>query len=400
MKRNSYFFISLLLSVVLFTSCITEDEYDNSPEGNFEALWQTIDRQYCFLDYKKQEYGLDWNEIYSQYKQRISKGMNNEQLFEVLADMLNELRDGHVNLSSKLEYSQYREWFDSYPANFSDSIQRVYLGKDYAQSSGMKYQVFEDNIAYIYCGSFQSGIGEGNLDEILNKLAICDGLIIDVRNNSGGNLTTAEKLAARFTNEKVLVGYMSHKTGPGHNDFSEMEYEEESQQDGYDGESIRVNTDWLYDYEEQERKRQERMQPEESSVGQDYKDESGKIVPMKKRETTGITLMKLDANHRVMARYRVNKIPFTIGRSTSNDLVLDDLCVARNHCRIIERDGRYLLEDVGTMNKLYVNGMVTGQVPLSDGLRVYIGNEEFQIAVEGGRSQSTRLYKNAEGSYE
>lgn len=61
-----------------------------------------------------------------------------------------------------------------------------------------------------------------------------------------------------------------------------------------------VNTDWLYDYEEQERKRQERMQPEESSAGQDYKDESGKIVPMKKRETTGITLMKLDANHRVM----------------------------------------------------------------------------------------------------
>ena len=158
---------------------------------------------------------------------------------------------------------------------------------------------------------------------------------------------------------------------PKKNDFSEMEYEEESQQDGYDGESIRVNTDWLYDYEEQERKRQERMQPEESSAGQDYKDESGKIVPMKKRETTGITLMKLDANHRVMARYRV-----------------------------IERDGRYLLEDVGTMNKLYVNGMVTGQVPLSDGLRVYIGNEEFQIAVEGGRSQSTRLYKNAEGSYE
>ena len=187
---------------------------------------------------------------------------------------------------------------------------------------------------------------------------------------------------------------------PKKNDFSEMEYEEESQQDGYDGESIRVNTDWLYDYEEQERKRQERMQPEESSAGQDYKDKSGKIVPMKKRETTGITLMKLDANHRVMARYRVNKIPFTIGRSTSNDLVLDDLCVARNHCRIIERDGRYLLEDVGTMNKLYVNGMVTGQVPLSDGLRVYIGNEEFQIAVEGGRSQSTRLYKNAEGSYE
>ena len=57
---------------------------------------------------------------------------------------------------------------------------------------------------------------------------------------------------------------------PKKNDFSEMEYEEESQQDGYDGESIRVNTDWLYDYEEQERKRQERVTLFVCSAGQDY----------------------------------------------------------------------------------------------------------------------------------
>lgn len=220
MKKILYLLIATLFAVCLCSSCITEDTYDNSPEGNFEALWQIIDRQYCFLDYKQQTYGLDWNSIHSEYRQRISPKMSHEQLFEVLSDMLRELRDGHVNLSSKLEFSQYREWFDSYPANFSDSIQRVYLRKDYVLSSGLKYQVFEDNIAYIYCGSFQSGIGEGNLDEILHKLAICDGLILDVRNNSGGNLTTAEKLAARFTNEKVLTGYMSHKTGPGHSDFS------------------------------------------------------------------------------------------------------------------------------------------------------------------------------------
>lgn len=170
---------------------------------------------------------------------------------------------------------------------------------------------------------------------------------------------------------------------------------------GYNGESLRVNDDWLYNYEEEEQRRQEQMLPEqESAMQKETLEYSGKIVPMKKKETTGITLMKLDANHRVMGRYRVNQIPFTIGRSSNNDLVLDDLCVARNHCRIVEKDGRYILEDVGTMNKLYVNGMVTSQVPLSDGLRIYIGNEEFQIEVEGGRSQSTRLYKNVEGNYE
>ena len=183
--------------------------------------------------------------------------------------------------------------------------------------------------------------------------------------------------------------------------YDNTEEQPEEDRPGYDGESLRVNTDWLYDYEEKEKQRQEQTRAEQYRSADDKAEEqSSKIVPMKKRQTTGITLMKLDANHRVMARYRVNQIPFTIGRSTNNDLVLDDLCVARNHCRIVEKDGRYVLEDVGTMNKLYVNGMMTSQVPLSDGVRVYIGNEEFQIEVEGRRSQSTRLYKNVEGIYE
>ena len=58
---------------------------------------------------------------------------------------------------------------------------------------------------------------------MLLYLSICNGLIIDVRGNGGGNLTTATKLAARFTNDKVLTGYILHKTGKGHSDFSDPE---------------------------------------------------------------------------------------------------------------------------------------------------------------------------------
>lgn len=219
MKKTIYY----LLLAVLATSCIREDISGNSPEDNFEALWKIIDEQYCFLEYKSQEYGLDWDEVHARYAERITSSMGSEALFEVLSEMVNELRDGHVNLSSSLATSQYREWFDAYPRNFSDSIQSNYLKKDYVNSSGLTYQILDNNIAYIYCSSFSDGIGDGNLDQTLNKLAICDGLIIDVRNNGGGNLTTAQKLAARFTDKKVLVGYMCHKKGPGHNDFSTPE---------------------------------------------------------------------------------------------------------------------------------------------------------------------------------
>ena len=214
----------LLLTLFLFLpSCITEDIPENNPKGNFEALWRIIDTKYCFLDYKNKEYGLDWNEVYSRYKNRLTDDMTKKQLFQVLAEMLEELRDGHVNLVASHETSQYREWYDNYPANFIDTIQRIYLGKDYKTVAGIKYQVLEDNIGYIYYGSFSSAIGESNLDEVLNELSICDGLILDIRNNGGGLLTLSDRIASRFTNEKILTGYLSYKTGPGHNDFSKPE---------------------------------------------------------------------------------------------------------------------------------------------------------------------------------
>ena len=213
----------LLTLFFLLPSCITEDIPENNPKGNFEALWRIIDTKYCFLNYKNKEYGLDWNEVYSRYKNRLTDDMTNKQLFQVLAEMLEELRDGHVNLVTYHETSQYREWYDQYPTNFVDTIQRIYLGKDYKSVGGIRYRVLEDNIGYIYYGSFSSSIGETNLDEVLNELSICDGLILDIRNNGGGLLTLSDRIASRFTNEKVLTGYLSYKTGPGHNDFSKPE---------------------------------------------------------------------------------------------------------------------------------------------------------------------------------
>lgn len=216
MNRFCIRFCIGLLLLGLFSACVKEEEFENTPQGNFEALWTIIDRQYCFLDYKN----IDWDKVYTRYRKRISPGMSDAGLFEVLGEMLAELKDGHVNLYSAANVARYWKWFEDYPANFSDSIQRVYLGTDYKIAAGLKYKILEDNIGYVYYESFSSGIGEGNLDEVLFDLAICDGLILDVRNNGGGMMSNASKLASRFTNRKVLTGYFQHKTGNGHSDFS------------------------------------------------------------------------------------------------------------------------------------------------------------------------------------
>lgn len=214
--------LATLLLCLSLSACIDEEEYDDTPRGNFEALWKIIDQRYCFFDYKQEAYGLDWNEVYARYSPQIDNSMTESQLFEVLGNMLGELRDGHVNMFASFDYSRYWSWQEGYPKNFSDTLQRRYLGTDYRIASSLKYRKLDDNIGYIRCESFQNSIGDGNLDDVMLYLAPCNALIIDVRNNGGGLVTMAEKFAARFTNQEIPVGYIQHKTGTGHSDFSPL----------------------------------------------------------------------------------------------------------------------------------------------------------------------------------
>ncbi len=218
MHRIIYRIALLLTAAVGLTACHDMEEYTDDPRGNFEALWSILDEHYCFFDSKN----IDWDKVHDTYSRRISDRMTREELFIVCADMLAELRDGHVNLSAPFNTSYYRAWWSDYPQNFSKRlIEESYFNFNYRQSSGMMYGFLENNIGYIYYESFSSPVGEGNLDHALNFLSTANGLIIDVRDNGGGSLTNVETFVARFIDRPTLVGYISHKTGPGHNDFSE-----------------------------------------------------------------------------------------------------------------------------------------------------------------------------------
>ena len=218
----SVFRFIILFSTLTLASCVDEVQFDNTPEGNMEALWKIIDEHYCFLDYKAETIGLDWDEVHARYRGKLDKNMSSAQLQEVLCNMLAELRDGHVNLYTASDVGRYWAWKEDYPSNLNDEIRDSYLGTDYRIASGLYYRILDDNVGYIVYKSFSSAIGEGNIAEVLHHLRLCSGLIIDVRGNGGGQLDYAQRLASHFTNERILTGYRSHKTGTGHSDFSDL----------------------------------------------------------------------------------------------------------------------------------------------------------------------------------
>lgn len=218
MRNRMISWLLFLTCLSGLTACIREEEYTNDPIGNFDQLWKIIDERYCFLDYK----GIDWKKIGERKRKFIEPEMDDRDLFQVLSDMLYELQDGHVNLTSTDNQTHFDFWLDS-PRNFSEATieSNYYLGQNYQQTAGFKYKILNDKVGYIYYEKFSEGIDNNDLDRVFSYFSNCKGLIIDVRQNSGGNATNSAKVASRFTEKKILTGYICHKTGPGHNDFSE-----------------------------------------------------------------------------------------------------------------------------------------------------------------------------------
>lgn len=199
--------------------------YENTPVGNVEALWHIIDEKYCFVEEK----GVDWDAIHTQYidsaKQLDPEDKElNIKLFDLMAGMLNELHDGHVNLYTSFDVSSSTEWYEGYPENYDSEIISTYYLNGARRAGGLYYnKIDNDRIGYIYYGSFSSSFGSANMYYVLRSFEDCLGIVLDVRNNGGGDLTNAYLLASTFMNRDTLVGYWHHKSGKGRHDFSALE---------------------------------------------------------------------------------------------------------------------------------------------------------------------------------
>jgi len=215
------YILTLLIGIVLLPSCMNEPEVQpNTYEGNFQSLWKIIDKRYCYLDYKH----INWDSIYTVYHQQLPSVTGKIPFFDLLGRMLGELKDGHVNLYSEFDVSRYWKWFQDYPSNFSSTLiySSRYLGKNYRIAGGLNYgKINSDKIGYIYYGSFSDPFSDANIASALSSFSSCQALIIDVRDNGGGSLDYSKQLASYFFKNDTVTGYIRHKTGDGHSDFSD-----------------------------------------------------------------------------------------------------------------------------------------------------------------------------------
>lgn len=94
------------------------------------------------------------------------------------------------------------------------------------------------------------------------------------------------------------------------------------------------------------------------------------------------TISKLEDNSALListrgsssgSRYLLDEDEITVGRDTRADILLDDATVSRQHAVFRRVDGKYVIEDVGSLNGTYVNMERVDTQVLKNGDSIMIG---------------------------
>ncbi|WP_397447455.1 S41 family peptidase [Polaribacter sp. R77954] len=211
-----------LVVLLQLTSCndvLLNDFKNDDPISVFESCWQFYDRQYPYFELKN----IDWDQVYDSYRPRISAETKNQQLAEILSEMLRELKDYHVYLEgdeninfTSLSYTLVRQ--ESYKLDQPFEAFNTFPEFREIDNITAIYESSLNNIAYVELFGFDNT--NQNFTQLLNAIQNRKGLIIDIRNNSGGSSSAMEEIAANFTNDKIMYAQERYRINSNRNDFT------------------------------------------------------------------------------------------------------------------------------------------------------------------------------------
>src|SRR5574344_1969933 len=187
MKNNILTILFVSAFSLLLTSC--EKSILERPEADkkavFEAFWNGIDQKYSYFDLKN----IDWQGVHDHYSPLISNSMSDDAFFDTLSVLVDILQDGHSGLYSPFNDHKNPGFFLRGPENFDERL----LVDSYAHGWGNVTGTInhsplrEGQVAYVYYSTFTGDISEADLDYIIDKYKDTKGMIIDIRNNTGGS---------------------------------------------------------------------------------------------------------------------------------------------------------------------------------------------------------------------
>ena len=224
MKTNLKAILAALVLTFLFSSCEKEIfglPYSDEPVDNFEAMWTEFDQLYGLFKVRN----INWNEVYATYRPQVNNDMTPEELYDILVEVLTVLDDSHVGLlPTNSDLPQFQSGIggriDTIRDFSLDVIKDEYLVEAF-EAEPFTYGFLNDRIAYLYIAyEPDEKTVDQQMEEVLRTISAAEGIIIDIRNNTGGEDRGGQAIASYFTDRERLYMTNSIKNGPGPDDFT------------------------------------------------------------------------------------------------------------------------------------------------------------------------------------
>lgn len=213
----------ITLSLISCDKTLLGPEEDNSPLNNYDIFCKDVKEMYGPFCVKK----LNWDSLTIEFRKDVEVQNSESALYDAIKSLMIHLNDNHVSLiPTNPDYPFFQSGIVGRMGTFTDFslpvIEKNYLKEKVDFAQGLMYGKTEDNYGYLYLSHVAAGIKsfEKFLDEAFDFLKETDGIIIDLRNNSGGNDNEAVYIVGRFTREKHSAYKFRLKNGPGENDFT------------------------------------------------------------------------------------------------------------------------------------------------------------------------------------
>ncbi len=221
----------------------------------FEAFWTGMNNNYVYWSNDP----TDWDSVYVKYKPLFAKltvfnDANNATAEKYFTDMTAKLIDSHYTLQFQLTGhfvspalnrkiaidKIYPDSIYALPENFFDSLvapryldpSSVIAGTDtiIEQNSPQPFTVItgtiHSTIRYLYFSSFAFSQAGANTAPVLNAFfqslssQSLKGVIIDVRDNGGGEVTALNYLIGKMISQPITYAYTHAKDGNGRLDYT------------------------------------------------------------------------------------------------------------------------------------------------------------------------------------
>lgn len=251
--KTSFLQKKVLIILIFFASCKKVSDHPpqlnspETPEQIFTQFWTKMNYNYVFWD----QDNTDWDLIYRKYaplfrtlkdssEDRKTSAAYFKQLTSTLIDhhLIIRFRDGplvnsEINpaLERKANAKDYHERYDY------DGVAKLYLDKGYYTANGRIYNGSElkltsgkikNDILYFHCNVFtlkkafdldnqskESQVLNFFFSALRTQLKEFKGIILDLRNNSGGDLLDLNFFGGKLISEDRVFGYSRSKDGTG-----------------------------------------------------------------------------------------------------------------------------------------------------------------------------------------